>query len=507
MAAKGTRRKVAARAKAEKQARGRIAANLKTARKVTSSRAASRVVPPTDRPAPPAFVASKVLLVPISKLRPLAKNPRVHSDQQIDEIVRSISTFGFLVPLLVHRKTMDVLAGNGRYAAAVRLELPKVPVIYADHLTPAQRRAFVIADNAIATHATWDDVILAEYFQAIERAGLSLDVTAFSREEIDEIYAAVRPKSAADADEAVPALPVKPKSKPGDLWLLGSHRLLCGDATNPDHVLRLVNGAAIDCVWTDPPYGVSYSAAAGEIQNDDLPERELAAMLTAALASAYAVMADGAPIYMAHADTGGHIFRRVLIETGFKLSSCLIWRKSSLVLGRADYHWQHEPILYGWKPGAAHRWYGNRDKTTLLEFDDPPFAQVGEDEWHLALGETTLVIRGKALTVELLRGTVFFEEKPRVSLEHPTMKPVPLIDRMLRNSAKAGARVLDPFAGSGSTLVACEQRSLVGYMLELDPRFVDVIVRRWQQITGRKATLSSTGRTFDQVSTGRKKGE
>ena len=464
-------------------------------------------MPAADRPAPPAFVASKVQLVGLDKLRPLAKNPRVHSDQQIDEIASSISTFGFLVPLLVDRKTRDVLAGNGRYAAAPRLGLTRGPVIFADHLTPAQRRAFVIADNAIATHASWDDAILAEYFTAIERAGLSLEVTAFSREEIDEIYAAVRPRASAEDEGPVPAPPAKPKSKPGDLWLLGSHRVLCGDATVPDDVLSLVDGAAIDCVWTDPPYGVSYKGAAGELQNDDLPERELAAMLAASLASLYAVMADGAPIYMAHADTGGHIFRRVMIEAGFKLASCLIWRKDRLVLSRGEYHWQHEPILYGWKPGAAHRWYGARDKTTLLEFDDPPFVQVDDNEWHLSLGETTLVLRGKGITVEQLRGTMLYAERPRASLEHPTMKPVALIDRMLRNSTKIGSRVLDPFGGSGSTLIACEARGLVSYALELDPRFVDVIVIRWQNLTGRKATLARSGRTFDQVSAGRKKGE
>jgi DNA modification methylase len=217
-------------------------------------------------------------------------------------------------------------------------------------------------------------------------------------------------------------------------------------------------------------------------------------------------MHEGAPIYMAHADTGGHIFRRVLIESGFKLASCLIWRKNSLVLSRGDYHWQHEPILYGWKPGSAHRWYGDRDKTTILEFDDPPFAQVADDQWQISLGERTLLVRGKGLTVQAVRGSVLLEEKPSVNREHPTMKPTPLVARMLANSTRPGHRVLDMFAGSGSTLIACESRMLIGYMLELEPRYVDVIVTRWQNLTGGKATLGS-GRTFDQIAAGRKRGE
>lgn len=505
--AKVTRRKAAARATAEKKATAKIKTNLATAR---SARARRPADPPratsAGRAAPP-FMAHKIEQWALKRLVPLVRNPRVHSDQQIEEIARSIMAYGFLIPLVVDLKRRQILAGNGRFAAAQRLGLERVPVIVADHLAPAMRKAFVVADNAIATHASWDDVILAEYFATIKGAGLDPGLTFFSDEEISEIIASVRPKARAGDDEVVPPLPVKPASKKGDLWLLGSHRVLCGDATNIEDLIRLVDGQVIDCTWTDPPYGVSYQGAAGEIQNDDLPERELAAMLSASLAAAFSVMAEGGPIYIAHADTGGHIFRRVMIETGFRLASCLIWRKNALVLSRGDYHWQHEPILYGWKPGAAHRWYGDRSRTTILEFDEPPFAQVGDDEWQIPLGERTLIVRGKDITIEAARGTVFLEETPTRNTEHPTMKPVPLIDRMLAVSTRPGQRVLDPFTGSGSTLVACESRGLLFLGTEIDPRFVDVIVKRWQQLTGRKATLASSGRTFEQVAGGRKRGE
>jgi DNA modification methylase len=187
------------------------------------------------------------------------------------------------------------------------------------------------------------------------------------------------------------------------------------------------------------------------------------------------------------------------MDAGFKLSSCLIWRKSSLVLSRGDYHWQHEPILYGWKPWAPHRWFGARDKTTILEFDAPPFQQVGDQEWQIALGETTLIVRGESLTIEPARGTVFFEDKSSANPDHPTMKPVALIQRMLRNSARPRDHVLDPFAGSGSTLIACETLGLHGHMVELDERYVDVIVMRWQNLTGRKATRSYSGVPFDEI--------
>ncbi len=295
-------------------------------------------------------------------------------------------------------------------------------------------------------------------------------------------------------EQPLPPIPATPVTRRDDLWQLGHHRVLCGDATCAADLERVLEGAPADAVWTDPPYNVDYEGAAGSIQNDALSDQVFATFLGNAFQAVASVMRPGAPIYVAHSDTGGVTFRRCFMEAGLKLSSCLIWRKNALVLSRGDYHWQHEPILYGWKPGAAHRWYGVRDKTTMLEFEGGPFQQVGEREWQIAVGETTLIVRGDNLTVEPARGTVYLEDKPAVNADHPTMKPVALIQRMLANSARTGAHVLDPFAGSGSTLIAAEALGLTGHMVELDERYVDVIVARWQNLTGREATLASSGR-------------
>lgn len=433
-------------------------------------------------------ILTKIELWKPERLIPLERNPRTHSDAQIDEIAASMREFGLLWPIMVNGKTRRIVAGNGRYAAAVRLGLPVVPVVEERHLTPIQRRAFVIADNKIALNAGWAHDILAEELPALRDAGMDLALTGFSDEELAEILESVHGAEAIE-EPPVPDPPLVPVSRRGDLWHLGNHRVLCGDATSLADLEAVMDGTLAHAVWTDPPYNVAYEGSAGSIQNDALSDQEFAAFIGAAFGALIAVMRPGAPIYVAHSDTGGYTFRRCFLEAGFKLSSCLIWRKNALVLSRGDYHWQHEPILYGWKPGAAHWWFGARDKTTIVEFDEPPFQQVGESEWQIVLGETTLIVRGENVTVEPARGTVFYENKPAVNAEHPTMKPVRLIARMLANSARRGAVVLDPFGGSGSTLMACEALGLKAHLVELDPRFVDVIVWRWQEATGGVATL------------------
>lgn len=432
----------------------------------------------------------------------LERNPRTHSDEQIDQIAASMREFGFLWPIIVNGETRQIVAGNGRYLAARRLGLKLVPVVEERHLTDAQRRAFIIADNKIALNAGWSNELLAEELPALEELGFDLGITGFSEQELAEILASV--PGGADAEEApVPELPEVPVSRPGDLWQLGEHRVLCGDATHAADLERLLEGELADAVWTDPPYNVAYEGSAGTIQNDALSDEAFGVFLGSAFRALISVMRSGAPIYMAHSDTGGYTFRRCFLEAGFKLSACLIWRKNALVLSHADYHWQHEPILYGWKPGAAHSWFGARDKTTIHEFAAPPFQQVGEQEWQIVLGETTLLIRGDNLTVEPVHGTVFYENKPTASAEHPTMKPVRLIARMLGNSAKRGAVIVDPFGGSGSTLMASEWLGLKARVLELDPRFVDVMLWRWQEAVGRHATLAS-GETFAAVAEARR---
>jgi DNA modification methylase len=442
-------------------------------------------------------IITRIELWRTERLVPLERNPRTHSEAQIAEIAASMREFGFLWPIMVNGETREIVAGNGRYLAAVRLGLPAVPVVEERHLTPVQRRAFIIADNKIALNAGWSEELLAEELPALRDLGFDLGITGFSDEELAELMASVGPE--APAEEApVPDPPAEPVSRAGDLWLLGEHRVLCGDATRLADLQAVLEGRLADAVWTDPPYNVDYEGSAGAIQNDALSDADFARFLREAFSSLIQCMRPGAPIYMAHSDTGGFTFRRCFIEAGFKLSSCLIWRKNALVLGRGDYHWKHEPILYGWKPGASHTWFGGRDKTTIHEFNGPAFQQVGEQEWQIALGETTLIVRGQDLTIEPVRGTVFYEDKPTSNAEHPTMKPVALIQRMLANSAKRGALVLDPFGGSGSTLMACQHLGFRARLLELDPRFVDVIVWRWQEATGGTARLEGSG-TFAAV--------
>jgi DNA modification methylase len=436
-------------------------------------------------------ILTRIALWKTERLVPLERNPRTHSDEQIEQIAASMREFGFLWPIMVNGESREVVAGNGRYLAAVRLGLPLVPVVEERHLTPVQRRAFIIADNKIALNAGWSNELLAEELPALGSLGFDLGITGFSDDEIAEILASVEPPVV--EEPPLPPLPGEPVTRKGDLWILGDHRVLCGDATRPADLETVLEGRLADAVWTDPPYNVAYEGGAGTIQNDAMSDQDFARFLKEAFASLIGSMRAGAPIYVAHSDTGGFTFRRCFIEAGFKLSSCLIWRKNALVLSRGDYHWQHEPILYGWKPGAPHRWYGARDKTTILEFDGPPFQQVGDQEWQIVLGETTLIVRGTDLTVQPARGTVFYEAKPAVNADHPTMKPVALIQRMLANSARRGALALDPFAGSGSTLIACESLGLKGRMVELDERYVDVIVSRWQNLTGQRAARVPAG--------------
>jgi DNA modification methylase len=442
----------------------------------------------------PAIITS-IALWKTEQLVPLARNPRTHSDEQIAQIAASMREFGFLWPIIVNEETREIVAGNGRYLAAVRLGLPLVPVVEERHLTPTQRRAFIIADNKIALNAGWSNDLLAEELPALGALGFDLGITGFSEDEIAEILASV--EQPAVEEGPVPDLPVTPVTRHGDLWHLGEHRVLCGDATRLIDLQTVLEGKWADAVWTDPPYNVAYEAAAGSIQNDAMSDEAFTKFLGQAFSALVMSMRAGAPVYVAHSDTGGYTFRKAFLEAGFKLASCLIWRKNALVLSRGDYHWQHEPILYGWKPGAPHLWFGGRDKTSILEFDGPAFQQVAENVWQIVLGERTLIVRGSELTVEPVRGTVFYEDKPTVNAEHPTMKPVALIARMLASSARRGSHVLDPFGGSGSTLIACEALGLRAHLVELDERYVDVIVARWENLTGKKAIRVSDGATGD----------
>lgn len=433
--------------------------------------------------------------VAIEALIPYARNARKHSDEQVAQIAASIREFGFNAPVLVDAEN-GIIAGHGRVLAARKLGLTEVPCVRLSHLSDTQRMAYVLADNKLALNAGWDDAMLAIEIQELAVLGIDASLMGFSDVELAALLAD-KTEGITHPDD-VPNVPDAPISVIGDVWILNNHRLIVGDSTIETHVERVMGGIKADCLWTEPPYNVNYEGSAGKIKNDHMKDSEFRQFLTDAFASAFAVLKEGAPAYVAHADTEGLNFRGAFSDCGFKISGCLIWRKNFLVLGRSDYQWQHEPILYGWKVGAAHRWYGGRKNTTLLELSGDLVTDNGDGTLTLRMGMESAVISGEALTLHRVEPTIFSVEKPKSSSAHPTMKPVELINRMLRNSTREGDVVLDLFGGSGSTLIACEMLGRFCRMVEFDPKFADVIVMRWQDFTGRLA-IHESGKTFNQM--------
>jgi DNA modification methylase len=451
--------------------------------------------------AAPEWPADKVRRRPIGELAPSARNARTHSDEQVRQIAASIEEWGWTIPVLVD-EAGEVIAGHGRILAAQHLGIAEVPCMVAEGWTDAQKRAYRLADNKLALNAGWDEPQLRiELDDLMRGSAFDVGLIGFSGAELDEILLGGDEVEAglSDPDE-VPEPPAGDTAVTcrGDLWVLGEHRLVCGDATSPADVARVVGGEAADAAWTDPPYNVAYESKAGRIANDDLSAEAFGSFLGAAFAALAEHVRPGGAVYVAHADTEGEAFRRAFREAGLKLSGCLVWVKNALVLGRSDYQWRHEPILYGWRPGAAHQWFGGRARTTVVEASDMPWSLDATGAVQIDLGEVTLRISGADLEVEELVGTVRRAEKPRRSAEHPTMKPVGLIVPMLQNSTRRGESVLDPFGGSGSTLIACHQTGRRARLVEWEPRYADVIVRRWEEFSGREARLES-GETFAEV--------
>lgn len=416
-------------------------------------------------------------------LKPYDRNSRTHSRAQVETLARSISEYGFTNPILVADDDV-VIAGHGSLQAAKSLGMGNVPTIKLSGLSEAQKRALVLADNRIALDAGWDVEMLRVELADLRDDGFDLSLTGFSLEELDNLLAP--PDDERDPDDA-PAVPFEPKSKPGDIYLLGPHRLIVGDCTDVAVLQRVMDGALTDIVWTDPPYNVAYESAAGKIANDDLGDKAFYEFLLGFYSAAFAWMKPGAAIYVAHADTEGLNFRGAFKAAGFKLSGCIVWRKDALVLGRSDYQWQHEPILYGWKPGSAHRWYGGRKQTTVMDLGEgSPFERLPDGRFQITVGDRVMIVGG-AETIEEVVPSVIRAERPRSSALHPTMKPVELIERMLRHNARPGDIVLDPFGGSGSTLIAADRLGMCARLVELDPGYADVIVGRWEAWSGRKA--------------------
>ena len=409
--------------------------------------------------------ADKVEQWDINKLVPYARNARTHTDEQVAQIAASIKEWGFTTAVLVDEDG-GIIAGHGRTLAAQRLKMTTVPVMVAAGWSDAKKRAYVIADNKLALNAGWDNELLALEFAELKDMDFDLDLTGFTADEIAALMPEQIEPGLTDED-AVPEVPEVSITVKGDVWVLGKHRLMCGDSTSIDAVEKLTGGGGIiDMLLTDPPYNVAYEGGTKEkltIQNDSMGNDEFRQFLRDAFVTADSVMKAGAVFYIWHADSEGYNFRGAINDAGWKVRQCLIWKKSTLVMGRQDYHWKHEPCLYGWKDGSGHLWASDRKQTTILEFD-----------------------------------------KPSRNGEHPTMKPVALFEYQMLNNTKGGDIVLDLFGGSGTTLIAAEKNGRVSYLMELDPKYCDVIIKRWQDFTGNKAIHADTGQPFAEVLHGSK---
>jgi DNA modification methylase len=394
--------------------------------------------------------ATKIEWMSVETLIPYAKNARTHSDEQVAQIAGSIKEFGFNNPVLVD-KDNSIIAGHGRLMAARKLGMDKVPVVQLGHMTEAQRKAYVLADNRIALNSGWDTSMLS--LELLElKDNIDLSLLGFDADELDALLNPIEETEGLTDEDAVPDVPDEPKTKLGDIYILGKHRLMCGDSCSVTDMDKLVNDREVDMWLTDPPYNVAYEGKTKDaltIKNDEMTDDGFRQFLRDAYVTADTVMKAGAVFYIWHADSEGYNFRGAAHDAGWKVRQCLIWKKSTMVMGRQDYHWKHEPCLYGWKEGAGHLWATDRKQTTILEFD-----------------------------------------KPNRNKEHPTMKPVALFEYQMLNNTKGGDIVLDSFGGSGTTLLAAEKNGRVAYLMELDPKYCDVIVKRWEDFTGKKAVLS-----------------
>lgn len=469
--------------------------------------------------------APQLELRPAADLLPYARNSNTHPPGQIVKLRQSIAEFGWTNPVLVD-ESGGVVAGHGRLLAYAQLlaagetarfpsgaPIPAgmVPVLSCAGWTDAQRRAYVIADNRIAAESVLDDAVLALEVTDLSALGFDLALTGLDDDEVSELLALAAPEPETEADpEAVPPLADEAVSVLGDVWVCGPHRIACGDCADPAVVDALMRGELADLCVTDPPYNMDLGfkqrkldktdrlsrAKHGDIANDKMSPAEFRDALAGWFGSMFAVMKPGAPMYVAHADAAGLEFRQAVIDAGFKFSSCLIWRKNQMTLGHADWQWAHEPILYGWKPGAAHRWYGGRKRTTVIDWGESgPVRRLEDGRWAITVGDSTLIVDGQA-TLEELPGSVIYHDKPSRSELHPTTKPVGLWEKLIKPSGRPGDIVIDWFSGSGTTMIAADRMGLIARVIELDPKYVDVGVRRWQMLTGRRAVHAVTGQPF-----------
>lgn len=415
----------------------------------------------------------EITYMPVEQLTPYKNNAKLHPQEQIDEIKASITEFGMNDPIAVCGEDNTIVEGHGRLIACQQLGIETVPVIRLDHLTEDQRRAYTLVHNKLTMNTDFDLEMLQKEIQEI-----SLNMDDFGFDDIDESMPEIE-EDDWDLNQEEPA--PEAKSKLGEIYQLGNHRLMCGDSTSIDDVKKLMDGQTADLLLTDPPYNVDYvgkTADALKIQNDSMADTEFLKFLTDVFKAADGVMKPGAPFYIWHAETEGNCFRNACQNAGWQIRQILVWVKNTLVLGRQDYQWQHEPCLYGWKDGAGHYFIYDRTQTTTL--NEKPL-----DLDKLTKEEAIKLI--KRIYKEAGETTVIRENKPASSRIHPTMKPVALFARLINNSSKPKENVLDLFGGSGTTMMACEQLGRKSFIMELDPHYVDAIIERWENATGKKA--------------------
>ena len=383
-------------------------------------------------------------LVDINKLVPYANNARTHNKEQILKLRSSLREFGFVNPVIIDRE-YNVLAGHGRIMAAKEEGIAEVPCVYADHLTEAQKKAYILADNRMALDAGWDEELLSVEMQELQELGFDLSMTGFDEKELTDLLGVDADGEAKEDDfDLSTALEKAAFVRRGDVWTVGRHKLMCGDATSAKDVSALMGDTKANLILTDPPYGVSFKSSSGlTIQNDSMKNEEFYTFLLSSFQRMAEHLEKGGSAYVFHADTEGLNFRKAFIDAGFHLAGCCIWVKDSLVLGRSDYQWQHEPVLYGFMQNGKHHWYSDRKQTTIWHFD-----------------------------------------KPKRNANHPTSKPLDLLGYPIGNSTQENGVVIDTFGGSGSTLMACEQMNRICYTMELDEKYASVILRRYVEDTG-----------------------
>lgn len=386
---------------------------------------------------------TEMQLVDIAKLIPYINNARTHSPEQVTKLRASLREFGFVNPVIID-KDYNVIAGHGRLMAAKEEGIREIPCVFVDYLTDAQKKAYILADNRMAMDAGWDEELLRVEIEALQGENFDVSLTGFSDDDLADLFAGDSKSDAKDDDfDLNDALEKAAFVEKGDIWSVGRHRLMCGDATKVEDVAALMDGKKANLLMTDPPYGVSFKSSDGlTIQNDSIKGDDFYQFLLAAFKNIVDNMESGGAAYVFHADTEGLNFRRAFQDAGFHLAGCCIWVKNSLVLGRSDYQWQHEPVLYGFLQNGKHKWFSDRSQTTVWNFD-----------------------------------------KPKKNKNHPTSKPLDLLGYPIGNSSQANAIVVDTFGGSGSTLMACEQMNRICYTMELDEKYASVILRRYVEDT------------------------